>query len=625
MFLSCLYQFEGVSDLARKGLRRLLKDLYFTRDKIAFFDIPALEIDRDVDGLMVIRGLTISLSSLTIIAHGIEVGIKLSDDMELALQVSLITIRLFRKIEIGDVYGNLKGGQYEMTFGDLAEDTKDADGDPLMMTNTPLLKAAAVGGDTSARPKMVKMKSVMTAHAVPEDASAKSVLRSIKQLSPDDKTADRQYRQTLDWIEETSSVQQSRASIHKMANELQSYNDDNVPNRKDIRAAICSQLHDKPSIPHPPPRSIRVTTLQNLTPPYVRKFLHRLPMLLRLLLNPISYFHPIFITSITAAASGKWIQHMLSENVFQSYGEQSAEIRRLEARINKWLADANFALELVNVAATTQVPLLKGYDVLNYLSFDDVLAYRTLPEELEMRQVVRLGGADARISVPLFLLPHHEHLVPPEPTAEDERILESQVDGADGKPKTVQAQQELEQTRKDETNVKISVHARLPWCLDQSLLDFVAALVKASKMVDLEKADDDTEQSDETESEDMLSRTDSLQRVDTNLSDDSGRSSPTKGKALRAFKNAVKTSMKEAGATMKEANAAIKSNNANIRASIRKVAVNAVANDRWIAKLVGKVTKKLETAQGEVGYSGNIPISLKPYRMNAETESKILP
>ncbi|KAK5009860.1 hypothetical protein LTR28_013033, partial [Elasticomyces elasticus] len=471
VFLSCLYQFEGVSDLARKGLRRLLKDLYFTRDKIAFFDIPALEIDRDVDGLMVIRGLTISLSSLTIVAHGVEVGIKLSDDMELALQVNLITIRLFRKIEIGDVYGNLKGGQYEMTFGDLAEDTKDADGDPLMMTNTPLLKAAAVGGDTSARPKMVKMKSVMTAHAVPEDASAKSVLRSIKQLSPDDKTADRQYRQTLNWIEETSSVQQSRASIHKMANELQS--------------------------------------------------------------------------------------HMLSENVFLSYGEQSAEIRRLEARINKWLADANFALELVNIAATTQVPLLKGYDILNYLSFDDVLAYRTLPEELEMRQVVRLGGADARISVPLFLLPHHEHLVPPEPTAEDERILEGQVDGADGKPKAVQAQQELEQTRKDETNVKVSVHARLPWCLDQSLLDFIAALVKASKMVDLEKADDDTEQSDEIESEDMLSRTDSLQRVDTNVSDDSGRSSPTKGKALRAFKNAVKTSMKEAGATMKEANAAI--------------------------------------------------------------------
>jgi len=30
--------------------------------------------------------------------------------------------------------------------------------------------------------------------------------------------------------------------------------------------------------------------------------------------------------------------------------------------------------------------------------------------------------------------------------------------------------------------------------------------------------------------------------------------------------------------------------------------------------MVGKITKKLETAQGDVGYSGNIPVQLEHYR-----------
>lgn len=74
VLLTCLAQFSLVADFARKALRKMLRHLHFTKDKIALFNLPALEIDTDVDGLMVIRGLTISLSSLTIVAHGIELG-----------------------------------------------------------------------------------------------------------------------------------------------------------------------------------------------------------------------------------------------------------------------------------------------------------------------------------------------------------------------------------------------------------------------------------------------------------------------------------------------------------------------------------------------------------------------
>lgn len=63
---------------------------------------------------MVVRGVTISLSSLTLVAHGIELGVKLTDDMELAAHCDKFTLKLFRRIEIGDVYANLKGGEYEV-------------------------------------------------------------------------------------------------------------------------------------------------------------------------------------------------------------------------------------------------------------------------------------------------------------------------------------------------------------------------------------------------------------------------------------------------------------------------------------------------------------------------------
>lgn len=164
-----------------------------------------------------------------------------------------------------------------------------------------------------------------------------------------------------------------------------------------------------------------------------------------------------------------------------------------------------------------------------------------------------------------------EHLLPPVPNTEDEESQLEEVDHADGKPKTMQAQRELEQTRKDECNMKISAHVRLPAVFDQELLNFVSALVKATKVIEMEK-EPSALHSMESHSLKSISK---------------------------ALHNTVKDNMKRA-------------------------AVEAVANDKWIAKLVGKVMKKLEEAQGEVGYSGDIPISLEPYRAMAEAAPKLM-
>ncbi|KAL3419437.1 hypothetical protein PVAG01_09659 [Phlyctema vagabunda] len=580
IFLTCLFQFSIVGRIARRYLRLVLKQLQFIDDKVAFFDIPALEIDTEVDGLMVIRGITFSLSKLSITAHGVEVGIKLSDDMEVAIQAEEVVVSLFRGIDIGDCFANLKGGQYEMTFGEMEAKTEDDQGDAIFLSNTPLLKAASMDVNEARRKsesiggKFEKMKDVMTDRMAPKDSSAKEGLESTKKISLDSRAAEKQYEETLQYLTNTNTVNQCRMHVKKMIK-----GDDSVDRDFDhtdsnaMRAAICSQLHSRPSVPHPPRRSIKVTTLQNLMHPRLRAFVHRLPMLYRLMLNPLSYFHPVKIQSITATASGKWIEKMLADKIFKHYGQQDSDIHTLERRISSWLADANFAIELAGITGLAQVPIIPTYDINCLLGFNDVIAYRSLPKQVDLKQVVRLGGADATFTLPSFLLPHHEHLLPSKPTREDREELSKNVEEADGQPKTMQAEHDLAQALKDETNVKMAVHARLPACLDQELLDFISALVKASKIVEMEK--------------------------EPNAMDEEIH-------GLKDFSKAVNKSMKD---------------------GMKKAVVGGIVNDRWIAKMVGKITKKLETAQGDVGYSGDIPVALEIYRPKTKEDAmeKLLP
>lgn len=568
--ITCMFQFAFAADLARRTLRAALKQLHFIDDKIAFFNIPALEIDTEVDGLMVLRGITFSLSTLSFVVHGVEVGIKLSDDMEMAIQTERVEVKLFRGIWVGDCFANLKGGKYEMTFGDVEGKTVDSDGDQVFVEGTPLLRAAATfkqelldkpGVGAAMEPK-VKLKDHLTEGPAPDNVPAKKGWRDVTSFFPTNDFATGQYSKILSDISQSSAIQEAMQHIKDVS-------DPDVHEEKNaLRAAICSQLHSKPSVPHPPRHSIKVTTLQNLSPPPVRRFLHRLPMLLRLLLNPLSYFHPVHISSITATASGHWIESMLVEKIFKDYWEFNSDISSLKTRIAAWLNDANFAVELGEIVGTAQVPFLPHYDIKCQLAIEDVMAYRALPKEIHLHQVIRLGGADAGFVVPSFLLPHHEHLLPPVPTAQEEREARKEVEDADGQPKRVQAEQDLKALLRDTCNVKISAHARLPAVLSQELLDFVAALAKASKMVEMEKEPKPMQQ---------------------------------ELKGVMDFGRKV---------------------GEGVRVGFKKGVVDGVVNERWIAKVVGKVVGKLGSAKGDLGYSGDLPVALEVYRTQGRGEGE---
>lgn len=265
------------------------------------------------------------------------------------------------------------------------------------------------------------------------------------------------------------------------------------------------------------------------------------------------------------------IETMLHQQIFQDHPEQASDVKNLKKRISAWLKDANFVFEAEKITGMASVPINPVFNITSDLLFDDIMIYRTVKEEVNYNQIVRLGGADARISVPSFLLPHHEHILPPIPTSEDKAAQQEKIDHADSQPKTIQAEQEMAQLRKDETNVNISAHVRLPACFDQNLLDFIAALVKATKIVEMD-------------------------RVEKSLDKEIH--------GFREFTKAVKTDLND---------------------KMRRVAVDAAANDKWIAKLVGKVTKQLETMQGDIGYSGDLPVPLDVYRKKAEPASKLMP
>ncbi|KAG9244091.1 hypothetical protein BJ878DRAFT_422156 [Calycina marina] len=577
IFITCLFQFESAAYLARKSLRAAIKNLHFIDDKIAFFNIPALEIDTEVDGLMVLRGITFSLSSLSFIVHGVELGIKLSNDMELAIQTQSVEVRLLRGIWINDCYANLKGGKYEMTFGEIDAKTTDTDGDQIFIKNTALLRAATKElesdwglplSDPNGEPRAVKMTEEMTGGSGVKPSSPGSALHEMKQLSPDNGTASERYYEMIEHITNTCAIHEASKHVKENA-DAELCGDPN-----DLRAAIASQLHAQPSVPHPPSRSIKVTTLQQLSPSYVRHLLHRLPMLLRLLLNPLSYFHPVHINSITASASGRWIESILVDYLFGDYDQTNSQIKSLKTRISDWLSDANFAVQLVGILGLAQVPFLTNYKILAELSSSDITAYRSLPKKVDLDKVIRLGGAEARFMIPIFLLPHHEHLLPPTPSYDATQHAAEEVEKADGKPKFVQAEKDLEQKLKDEANVKLSVHARLPAVFSQELLDIGAALVKATKVIEFEKAPN---------------------AMDAEIG------------GVLEFGRALKGGMKE---------------------GFKKTVVDTVANDKWVAKVVGKIMGKLENAKGDIGYSGEIPIPLQVYRNEGwkqDEGEKILP
>ena len=461
IFLTCLFQFEIVGALTRWTMRELVKQLHFIDDKIALFEIPALEIDTEAEGLMVVRGVTFSLSTLSFTVHGIEVAIKLYDGVELAIQADTTTVSLFRSIDVGDCFANLKSRD-EMSI-ETPSTASSSEGQAAF----PVLDGPTLGKLPDGRASSINIKSTAANKKPSKHLSPTDAINNIAQHSMLKESAGDRYRQKLESIDNSSAIRQSRGHLRKLQEKREDTGKDaHAADENAFRAAICFLLHSKPSVPHSPEQSIKVTTLQNILGPIARRFTHRLPLLLRLLLNPIAYFHAIKIASITATGSGRWVKADLLQKTFKTYDDSDAELEDLKEQISAWISDANFAIELSNIVGQALVPLLPSFDIDCRLSCGVVKVYRSPIMTSDLNQVAHLTGADASFLIPSFLLPHHEHLIPAAPRKN---------------------QQDLDEIEKDEAMIRFSMHASLPATFDQELLDFVTMLAKASKLIEIEQ------------------------------------------------------------------------------------------------------------------------------------------
>lgn len=547
IFATCISEFLIVSRAARSTIRRILPGVHFLGDKIAYFNLPALEIDAEAYGLLVARGITFSLSTLEIEVHGLELGLRISNEYELAMCADRLSISLFKSIEVSDIYGNIKVDEGQMLFND-----------PVNSARSPIRKQhrAQNGNEAAVRPKRVDSADV-------EGYSSSAHLP--RSIAKNDTDAETGYNDAIQSIKSSSQVCVARQSIE--GNEHAKPPED----EREMRQAICARLQSVPAISHTPEHAITVSWLQNIFP-RTRRFLHRLPLLLRLLLNPLSYLHPIEIPSISIAGPGDKLKQVIKQRLFENQESLDANMEQLEEELSVWLSDASFCLEVSDLSGLTHVPLNSAGDILAYLQSGNIAIYRTPNDTNEVTQVTHIGGTDATCVIPAFLLPHHEHCWPPPPHEQS-----SSKPGTTNMDSTVS--DEANEENQDVANIIFSVHASLPSHFDQSLLDFAAALLKATDVMNVETLFEPGEP------------------------DEDGNTS-LRARISERIPNSLKTGIKK---------------------GVKADAVKDKVNDRWVARTVGKLAAKLESAHGDFGYTSTFPLSLESYRHQAETASKILP
>lgn len=265
-----------------------------------------------------------------------------------------------------------------------------------------------------------------------------------------------------------------------------------------------------------------------------------------------------------------------------------------------------YCVDLANITALGQVPLRSVYNIKSEIRSTDIAVSRIDVEDNSVAQMASLAGVDGFFVIPTCLLPNHSHLVPPVPSALEifeavEKKKQEEIDKRDRvKSKTTSGEAEThaegvnqrsseDQSANDEEmadidalGILMSIRVTFPAHLDESCLSFAATLLKAARMMDIEESIVDPptpifeEDFESTE----------------NFRDKFSRRS-------KRFGSAIKHPLQTAhGAFHRE---------------MRKATVMTV-NGAWFATWTNKILERLAWLNGDVGYTFEVPVSLKPYR-----------
>lgn len=74
VLVACILVSPSASQSTGRRISSLLARSRIIKDRFVFGDLPGLQIDAGISGLVVVRGITLCLSKLTAEAHGLEIG-----------------------------------------------------------------------------------------------------------------------------------------------------------------------------------------------------------------------------------------------------------------------------------------------------------------------------------------------------------------------------------------------------------------------------------------------------------------------------------------------------------------------------------------------------------------------
>ena len=645
--LTCLVQYAAISSYTRARLRRTLRNVHFYRDKAALFYLPSMVIDAGLDGLVTVHGLTINLLDLSAEMHGIEVGQSMSSSVwsllvffltlcldcadnllpgldigsghKLAIHSDAITIRLFRSIIIDDVYGvHWFDGNTPETPDTVPDDEGGSAGRDQRIDSHG--HESAQGVKTNLFPDRIRH----TAHD--EHFGDLKPSRSPARLpSPDDIEAEDRYDFVLHELRTTTRLYQSHVRV-KVARRAQPNNTDKDNEDVDTRAAICADLRSTRPAMSPTDNKFTLTQLLDLFEPITR-ILDKVPVVLRFFLWLTSQSHPITCPSICFSASGHYLGNELTDKLFRKHAGKSDRIDKLRQQVSHWLSDADLYIDFANLRGRASVPM-RAVDPIrtNLRSADIVVTRLSSSRDAEnghpsysqhadpdtTGRVARLSGADAAFTIPVCLLPSHGYLAPPPPESSESE---------------------------DTVPVGFSARASLPAYFSEPFLDFAATFSQTFQLVEIEE---DEQKEDEEEAAVDEAKEETKETKETNAAEEAPGSpppasptSPNLNSPSSAEKSPAKfhhphfrhfrtrlsqTSPKIASALHLHDNPAQKNQKtilqqhpilrhpkSVLQRSVKKSVVEKI-NGAWCAKWSNKVLRKLEDAEGDLGYSGSVRV-----------------
>lgn len=510
----------------------------------------------------------------------------IGQDHEIHAHTDSLEIKLFRSIKIGEIYAahrcpeDYKEHHFEKII-------RPSPGKHVSPSESPIAK------------DNIKHEAGAQQHrddATNEEFTTTNNFKSREQSSiVGDEDAEARYLHSL-------NSRLGRDRLHKMRERLRlahgagEYSDVELV---ELRALLCTELRKTGLSPSKSSPQITASKLAAMfSQPDI---FYYVPSAMRVLLWIASHTHPIECPSISVAGSGNWLNDLLSQLLFRHRTTVDERIRNLEREVSLWLSAGDYCVDLADITALSQVPVRSMYNIKAEISSTSIAVSRIDTEVESSTQMASLSRADGTFIIPTCLLPNHSHLVPPEPSLEEvaeakltmrEAIKQKQPSEALSHKRSATwpaSQEDLQNIVEekpfdcDTLNITMSIRATLPAHFHESLLSFAATLSKAAQMHGIE------EQIIDPPSPPPFDKT----------SDPTINWREKIAKRSDFIGSAIKHPLISArGAFHRE---------------MRKSTVMTV-NGGWFAKWTNKILEQLEWLNGDVGYTFDVPVSLKPYR-----------